>query len=395
MKVCFVAPGYYPDWGGAEEYIRALAERLVRKGHEVQVLVPAGVGVEASAEEKRNGVQVHRLRAYGGLFSKRLIRLEGLENWLRKIQPDLVHVQSHASLYSLQAAKACRKLGIPYVVLTYGPTVEHNRGGLLRDALVELVDFMTAKNLLSGAAVVLYRTSNILPWCRRQGAKRLVQAPTGFEDAFLELPPQGRKKACENKKVIGFVGGLSRRKGALELVQALPNVLAKHPTALLVLVGGEAEAGMKTKLEAAAKRLGVGQALWLVGNVDASAPAGLRELVGWFDSFDVFCLPSAWEGPSQALLQALARGKPVITALIPALEGLVDEKCNGLVKFGDVEGLAAAINVELADENRRKLARNANRAAVAGHGFNQLAAKLEKTYAEAVADASRSVDVSV
>ena len=70
MRLCFVAPGYYPDRGGAEEYVRALAERLVRKGHEVHALVPAGA--EAGAEEELGGVQVHRLHARGGLFSKRM-----------------------------------------------------------------------------------------------------------------------------------------------------------------------------------------------------------------------------------------------------------------------------------------------------------------------------------
>ena len=112
-------------------------------------------------------------------------------------------------------------------------------------------------------------------------------------------------------------------------------------------------------------------------------------MVAWFDSFDVFCLPSAWEGPSQALLQAMARGKPTILARIPAVDGLVDEKYNGIVELGDVEGLAAAINAVLGDENRWKAAGKANRAAVAGYGFNRLAEKLEKTYAEAVAGASQ------
>ncbi len=382
MRLCFVAPGYPPDRGGAEEYVRAMAERFAKKGHEVHVLAPAWEG--HGTEEERNGVRVHRLAAVGfGWLSKRLAWLGGLEETLRKMDPDLVHVQSHASLYAWQAAEACRRRGKKFTVLTYGPTVEHNPGSVLRDLFADGVDAWTAPTIFPRAALVLYRTENLVPWCKEQGARKLLQAPTGIDEAFLEAPADGKWKAGK-KKVIGFVGGLSARKGCGPLLRALPQVLEKEPEALLVFVGGEAEKGMGRRLAGEAAKLGVSHAVMFVGHLDGASDAGQRKLIAWLDSLDVFCLPSAWEGPSQAMLQAMARSKPVVVARIPQLENLVDNENGALVEFGDVEGLARALTDLLGDAKKRERMGKLNRAGAANFTFNRLADELERAYLKLV-----------
>ena len=380
MRLCFVAPGYYPDPGGAEEYVRAMAERLARKGHEVHAVVPADKGMPP---EERNGVNVHRLEGRA-FFSKRLARLAGLEERLGEINPGLVHIQSHASLYALQAAEACQRLGKKFVVLTYGPTGEHNRNGFLRDLFVRALDAWTAPRIFPKAALVLYRTENLVPWCRRQGAKRLARAPTGLDEAFLEAPATEAKWEASQKKVVGFVGSLSARKGCRQLVQAFPEVLEREPDAVLVFVGGEGEKGFGRKLAVEAERLGISQAVLFVGRVGASPSEGTRKLIAWLDSFDVFCLPSSWEGPSQAMLQAMARGKPVVVARIPQLKGLMTEENGALIRFGDVGGLARALAELLGNPAKRKKAGDLNRQVAANYGFNRLAGELEKAYLQLI-----------
>ena len=37
MKICFIAPFFYPVKGGMEEHVLQLARGLIKKGHEVHV----------------------------------------------------------------------------------------------------------------------------------------------------------------------------------------------------------------------------------------------------------------------------------------------------------------------------------------------------------------------
>ncbi|MBS3062742.1 MAG: glycosyltransferase family 4 protein [Candidatus Diapherotrites archaeon] len=380
MKWCLVGPGYPPDAGGAEEYLKAMAERLAKKGHEVHALVFAQ---QKPGEETLNGVHVHRLQAtwFG---SKRLAWLAGLEEKIREINPSLVHVQSHASLYSLQAADACQRLGKKFVVLTYGPTVEHNPGGFLRNGFAQALDALTVPRLFCRAEAVLYRAANVETWCRSQGARKLVHASTGIDEAFLAMPAQERRPECLDRKVIGFVGALSQRKGARHLLEAFARVLKTQPTALLVFVGGEGEKGFKETLETMARRHGIRTRVLFTGNVDTSTAAGKKELIQWIDSFDVFCLPSAWEGPSQAMLQAMARGKPVVVAWIPTLDGLVSKESSAVVAFGDVKGLATVLTELLTNSKQREQAGTRNKAIAARYTFDRLAVELEKACLELV-----------
>jgi glycosyltransferase involved in cell wall biosynthesis len=38
MRLLFVAPSYYPHVGGVEYVVKSVAERLVKRGHDVTVL---------------------------------------------------------------------------------------------------------------------------------------------------------------------------------------------------------------------------------------------------------------------------------------------------------------------------------------------------------------------
>jgi glycosyltransferase involved in cell wall biosynthesis len=68
---------------------------------------------------------------------------------------------------------------------------------------------------------------------------------------------------------------------------------------------------------------------------------------------DVFALPSLWEGMSNAVLEAMAAGKPVVAT---AVDGAVDQVLPGesglLVPPGDADALAQAL-LDLARDPRK------------------------------------------
>ncbi len=66
-------------------------------------------------------------------------------------------------------------------------------------------------------------------------------------------------------------------------------------------------------------------------------------------AFDVFVLPSLWEGFGLVIAEAMAAGKPVVATRIPAISEVVGDSETGiLVPPKDGEAIAAAI-IELLD----------------------------------------------
>ncbi len=92
----------------------------------------------------------------------------------------------------------------------------------------------------------------------------------------------------------------------------------------------------RRKLEDMANALGLGERVRFHGHVDREAiPAHLA-------SADIFVMPSLWEGMSNAVLEAMASGLPVIVCRTGGTEELVTD--NGFVVTpGDTDELAAAL----------------------------------------------------
>lgn len=90
-----------------------------------------------------------------------------------------------------------------------------------------------------------------------------------------------------------------------------------------------------------------------------------RDVRPWLAALDVFVLPSAWEGMSNALLEAMATGLPVVaTAVGGTPEVVVDGVTGLLVPPGDPDLLAQAIRQLLRDLDLRHTMGQAGRARV-------------------------------
>ncbi len=125
--------------------------------------------------------------------------------------------------------------------------------------------------------------------------------------------------------VIGSLGRLTEQKGYDVLVRALQ----KLPTAKLVLVGDGPQRG---PLQTLAEDLGVTDRLKITGWV-ADARAHLEE-------FDIFALPSRWEGMPLGILEAMHAGLPVLASDVGSVaETVADGETGYLVEPDDLEGV--------------------------------------------------------
>ena len=90
------------------------------------------------------------------------------------------------------------------------------------------------------------------------------------------------------------------------------------------------------------------------------------ELTPFYESADVFLLPSYFEGLPYTILEAMAHGLPVIATNVGAIPEVIEEGINGfLINPGDIDDLTKKIETlitnkalieEIGKNNRRKIA---------------------------------------
>jgi glycosyltransferase involved in cell wall biosynthesis len=141
--------------------------------------------------------------------------------------------------------------------------------------------------------------------------------------------------------LIGTVGRAHPIKGQADLIAALPLVTTEGEAPHL-LIAGPASPEQAQALTAQARALGVAERVHLLGPRE-DVPEVLAAL-------DVFVLPSHSEGMPNALLEAMAAGKPVIATAVGGSIELVTDGVNGLlVPAHSPDSLAAAVSRLRAD----------------------------------------------
>ncbi|HEU4975644.1 MAG TPA: glycosyltransferase, partial [Baekduia sp.] len=135
-------------------------------------------------------------------------------------------------------------------------------------------------------------------------------------------------------------------KGIASLVQAVAALLGDGVDVLLTLVGDGPE---RARLHEQVARLGIEDRVRFAGFV----PAG-PELVAELDAAEVFVLPSLSEGLPHSVVEAMARGLPVVATSIGGLPELLGAGAGVVVPPGDAGALATALQALARDPRERE-----------------------------------------
>jgi len=150
--------------------------------------------------------------------------------------------------------------------------------------------------------------------------------------------------------IVGTVARLHRQKGIIDLMRAAGHIHRGSPEAKIVVVGG---GPMERTLRIEAQKLGLQRFFVILGE--------RREARELLSLFDVFVLPSLWEGLPLVLLEAAAMGKPIVATDIDGVREVIRDRETGLlVPPANPEKLAEAILRLLRDKDlAHKLGENA------------------------------------
>ncbi|MBO0868117.1 MAG: glycosyltransferase family 4 protein, partial [Micromonosporaceae bacterium] len=328
MRIGIVCPYSFDVPGGVQNHIRDLAETLIRRGHTVSVLAPAGeeadlpgylVSAGRAVPVRYNG-SVARL-SFGPISAARVRR------WLSAGRFDVVHVHEpiNPSL-SMLAVLAARGP----VVATFHTAMTRSRAILAAQGMLQLVlEKITARIAVSDSA-------------RRVQVEHLAggawEIPNGVAlSRYATAQPLPGWPGDGGS--LGFLGRYAEpRKGFPVLLEAFSR-LAEHRPGLRLLVagpGGPDDPELPAALRSRITRL---------GRVSEDEKARMLR------SIDVYVAPNiGGESFGMILTEAMAAGTPVVASDLDAFRRVLDGgRAGELFPVGDPAGLAAALAARLDD----------------------------------------------
>jgi glycosyltransferase involved in cell wall biosynthesis len=142
--------------------------------------------------------------------------------------------------------------------------------------------------------------------------------------------------------VIGTVGRLFSQKGQQYLIEALPLLKNDFPDLRLILVG---DGPLRAEFVELSHRLGIRENVILTGL--------RRDIPDILAAMDVFVFPSLWEGFSNALLEAMSAGRPIVASDIPPVREIISSADQAvLVPPKDPSALAKGIKYILGNKEK-------------------------------------------
>ena len=363
VKVMRIAYLSHQSGVGSERVLVRLLSALDRGQVEPLVVLPADGPLRGEIEALSVPVRILPLAWWipathwgPGQF---LAQLEGLREradslaaLLRAERIDLVHTHF---IVTLEGALAAARLGLPHVW--------HSRGlfgGGFPPAWFDDVGFfLSVVDLLADAVVCVSQgVAQQAGTVCRLAPRHVVY--DGFDvDAFLRRPVEdpgalrARYGIAATARAVACVGGIQRRKGQLDLVEAAALLAGEFPELVFVLAGGAGDAEYTAAVDARIAELGLQRHVRRIG-----FEPNVRNLLSLSEAL---VHPSHSEGFGLAILEAMAAGLPVVATRCGGPEEVVAEGVSGfLVPPASPGELAAALRRLLLDPDA---ARSMGRAA--------------------------------
>lgn len=217
-----------------------------------------------------------------------------------------------------------------------------------------LIDYLyrpLVSRLWQKALAVVTNSQGLADLAKQTNSRLKYQIiPNGVDTDFFK--PFAEKQKF--KKFTITAGGtiLGRKKGLNYLIEAFAELAKNIKDVELLLIG---EGDLQTKLQEQAEELGVSKQIIFVGRRDKN---WLKENLG---KCHIFCLPSLNEGMSNATLEAMACGLPIVITPVGGSQELLEGNGYLVPKFNALE-IANKLELLYADSQLRikmgKMSRN-------------------------------------
>ena len=316
-----------PEWGGGEIALTHLLLGLAGRGHRVTLLCNRRLVAEAARER---GVETRLLRLGGDLAVHDAVRLALV---LRRERPDVVIVGTFRKLWL--AAAAARMALVPKLVVRIGLSSDTARNFKYRLVMRRWVD-----HIVFVADVMRKSYAETLP----EPTDRLVTISKGIPPLGPRLTKEMARRALGLPLEVPLLGNVSRLVSQKRVGRLLEAQVFLPENAHLAIAG---DGPLRGALGQEARALRIRDRVHFLGHQQNIAPL--------LDAVDALVITSNREGMSGAMLEAMAKGVPVISTDVSgareALEPDAEGRAPGLVTGFAPPEIASALNSVLYDRS--------------------------------------------
>jgi glycosyltransferase involved in cell wall biosynthesis len=375
MKILMLNYEFPPIGGGAGHAHQCLLGEYARnKNMQVDVLT-SGCGPGLVREDFADNIRIYKV----GIHKKNLHYWRKLEviEWLfkaRRVYLQLLsenaYELSHA-FFAFPTGWLCYKTAgrLPYILSLRGSDVPgyNVRLGLDYKLLAGLF-----RRIWSGASLVAANSTGLC-----QLAKQFMP------DLDIAVIPNGVDTQCyhpEPSKMPGrqinllSTGRLITRKRIDWLIEAVGHAVRGGLDIRLTIVG---EGNLLDELRKKAAAMNLSDRVVFMGLIER------RQMPDVYRANDIFVMASQHEGMSNAMLEAIASGLPVVTTACEGAEELIGD--NGiLVNYPDSQAFAAAIKTIALDTEKYKAMSRAGRSIAEKYSWSAVADEYVQYYKQLV-----------
>jgi len=365
IKVAMVIQSYYPHVGGAERQIMSLSPYLHKKGVEITIYTRKRRGL--ATREMIEGNRVIRIYSPGPKIIAALFYSIGTLLKIQRDKPDIVHAHELLSP-TTTAALAKMVLKKPNVVkVLRGGYL----GGLYKIRLGKLSSFRIRliKTYIDHFISISTEIENELVALGIPETK-ISFIPNGvntqkFAPVRIDLRPAiVHSLMLPMGKLVFYSGRLVQEKRVENLIHVWPDITLRHPDAFLMILGDGQD---RERLEKMAS-----DNIIFLGQVD--------NVHQYLQAADLFVLPSSTEGLSNAMLEAMSCGLPVIATKIGGAPDVIDHERNGLlIEPDNLLALKNAI-LQILNSSNRAMGEEARKTILSDYSLEEVANKIYSLY---------------
>jgi len=307
MNIIQVCPRYYPDIGGVETHVKEISERLVQRGHRVEVVCSDPHGIYPK-KDIINGVQVTRFRSFAP--GDAYFFAPGMFFYLKNSDAPVLHAHGYHAFPALFGALAVR--GKKFMFTPHYHGQGHTR---FRNLLLTLYNVLGKR--------IFYRADKII--CDSEYERALVTKKFPVQKEKFVLIPIGINfhefssfTAKRDPHRLLYIGRIEEYKGVHYIIEALPALSEYY----LVIVG---KGPYETDLRSLASSLDV------ENRITWKKDLSREDLILEYMSAGIFISLSSFEAFGITVAEALASGLQVVVNKEGALaEFIDDEMCIGI-----------------------------------------------------------------
>lgn len=329
--------------GGAERHLLMLLPALIEGGVDVHLLVLVeryNAMDELFAEASQRGIPAEPIVVKGSIDALIINRIRAK---LVELKPDILHTHLiHADTFGMAAAKLAR---VPHVI-----TSRHNDDDFRSKPAVKWASAIMWRGFKACIAIsdaikkFAIETENCPPekvYVVKYGIEHEALSQEAFASARKALLSE--LELTEDAQIFGMACRLVEQKGLSYALEALKQIHEDFPDAHLVIAG---DGNLMHELVHQAAELYISDNVHFLG--------WRNDVNDLMAAFDVFLMPSLWEGFGLVALEAMSKRRPVIASAVTALPEVVEDGQTGLlVPAKDSEALANAMQTLLADRSLR------------------------------------------